>query len=408
MTKDPASAAALTIAFTEHILPKTASSYQTGIDSYVFFCAVRDVQPWPVDVIWFCAWLLKLARAIKHTSLKMYMAGVRHASELEGLRWQLDGDTRVRSTLRWVRRRYPTSTVRNKIAISTSVLQIILPRLKGWPQVERLSFDDLLFAVASVIATSAFLRGGEFLFDKGSDRPLLRQSHMDVRPVGSSRAVVVHVVQPKTAWWLMEILVPCFRNGANPDFCPVRLWEGYQSRLGSKASASAPAFMHHSGAPLSKAWMMRRTSALLTAAGIRCVDGDGEGVLMAASSWRAGGVRSAIDAGVPESRIMALGRWKSLAWMHYLIHSPLDFQSAAADMWSVQTPLELRSGCLRVGECDTGACFVAEDKMNEVVIDEVKAVVATKAHTSPPLSESSPLIASRLSRVRKRPRRFLS
>ena len=407
MSIDPAAAAQLASAFTGHILPKTSSTYQTSSDMYVEFCEVRKVPPWPVDAIWFCAWIQKKARSIRHTSLKMYMAGVRHASELEGFPWQLDGDARVRSVLRWVRRRYPAPEKRNKIAISTSVLRIVLPQLRGWPNARQMAFDDLLFATASVIATSAFLRGGEFLFSKDSDRPLLRQSHLQTRAVAASTAVVVHVVQPKTAWWLDEVLVPCFENSADSDFCPVRLWRAYRSRLGAKAVAAAPAFMHFSGAPLSKAWMLKRTSSALAAAHIRCVDGDGEDVMLAASSWRAGGVRSAIDAGVPESRIMALGRWKSSAWMHYLIHTGIDFQSAAAGMWAVQAPLSLRSGCLRVGECDTGACFVSELKEQESVVASVNAEVAAKvaASSSPPTAV--PVVASRLSRARKRPSRFL-
>jgi hypothetical protein len=82
--------------------------------------------------------------------------------------------------------------------------------------------------------------------------------------------------------------------------------------------------------------------------------------------------------------------------MHYLIHSPLDFQGAAAMMWAVQAPLELRSGCLRVGGCDTGASFVSE------ISDQDKVVLALVAST---VVASAP--SSRPARVLKRPSRFL-
>ena len=183
MTKDPASALMLGVVLRGHILPKTVSSYQTGIDGFLEFCEERDVSPWPVDPIWFAAWVLQLGRCIAHTSIKMYMAGVRHGQELEGFSWELTGNATVRAVLRWVRRRYPTKTVANKIAISTSVLRLMLPHLPGWPDLAIMSHDDAVFATASVHGTSAFLRGGEFLFEKGSDRPLLRMSNMQVRPV---------------------------------------------------------------------------------------------------------------------------------------------------------------------------------------------------------------------------------
>jgi hypothetical protein len=373
MTMDPASANLLGMVLREHILPKTSSSYMTGINSFLNFCRERGVSPWPVDPIWFAAWMLKLGRSIAHTSLKMYMAGVRHGQELEGFDWELSDNATVRSVLRWMRRRYPTRKMANKIAISTSVLKQILPHLPGWPNLAVMRHDDAVFATASVLATSAFLRGGEFLFEKGSDRPLLRRSNMDIRPVAGSTAVVIHVVQPKTSWWLDEVLIPCFANSAMVDFCPVALWRNYLALFASPLLPSSPAFVMQSGAPLSKVFMLSRTAELLATAGIRCLDGSGEVVRLVASSWRAGGVRSALDAGVPESRIMALGRWKTSAWMHYLIHSPLDFQGAAAKMWAVQAPLELRSGCLRVGGCDTGASFVSEINHQDRVMLDVMA-----------------------------------
>ena len=53
-----------------------------------------------------------------------------------------------------------------------------------------------------------------------------------------------------------------------------------------------------------------------------------------AASWRAGGVQTAAQAGLSESMIMFLGRWTSCAWRHYLIHTPVDIQSAAQLMWA--------------------------------------------------------------------------
>lgn len=50
----------------------------------------------------------------------------------------------------------------------------------------------------------------------------------------------------------------------------------------------------------------------------------------------AGGVRSAIDAGIPETIIMEFGRWKSIAWRHYLVHSCVDLRGRTA--FHVPTP----------------------------------------------------------------------
>jgi hypothetical protein len=68
-------------------------------------------------------------------------------------------------------------------------------------------------------------------------------------------------------------------------------------------------------------------------AGIMAVDATGRATPVLAASWRAGGVRSAMDAGLSDSMIMELGRWCSVAWRHYLLRTPLDFGTASRRMW---------------------------------------------------------------------------
>jgi hypothetical protein len=67
--------------------------------------------------------------------------------------------------------------------------------------------------------------------------------------------------------------------------------------------------------------------------GMTMVDGSGKPVDLRSASWRSGGVQSAYDADIPETLIMALGRWKSDAWRHYLVLSPFNFRGASLKMW---------------------------------------------------------------------------
>ena len=52
-----------------------------------------------------------------------------------------------------------------------------------------------------------------------------------------------------------------------------------------------------------------------------------------AASWRAGAVRSALDAKVPSPTIMALGRWKSYAWFGYARFTEAERDVAMASIW---------------------------------------------------------------------------
>ena len=61
----------------------------------------------------------------------------------------------------------------------------------------------MIFAVASVLGVSGFLRGGEFLASTSSDRPVLMRTDVEVRYVGNSLAVIVCLRQPKARWWVL-------------------------------------------------------------------------------------------------------------------------------------------------------------------------------------------------------------
>ena len=68
-------------------------------------------------------------------------------------------------------------------------------------------------------------------------------------------------------------------------------------------------------------------------------------------------MRSAIDAGVPVPFIQASGRWKSAAWIAYLVESSFDLQGAAQRSWALPP---LRKGTV-VEKCDPAV--VHEDDM---------------------------------------------
>ena len=80
--------------------------------------------------------------------------------------------------------------------------------------------------------------------------------------------------------------------------------------------------------------MLSRMTSLLDKAGTRLVDELGQKLVLKLSSWRAGGVRSALDAGIPASLIKAMGRWRSEAWQCYASHVLADMRNAARAMWS--------------------------------------------------------------------------
>lgn len=352
----PAVAARVAEAMVGHIVPSVARSYASVVRNYEGFCDDYAVDPYPVDELWLCAWLLRLSTSVRHTSMRMYLAGVHFAHVNNGHRWELQGSEMVRRTLRYIKRVCPVEDEYLKVPVSLGLLKRVLPLLSGWPSPDAMSHDDRLFVVASLVGVGCFLRGGEFLASPGSDRPILPMANFREVVVDEETVLVVRVPQPKTAWWLSTTDVPCFApaDAALATFSPLLWWRAY-TRLSpfvrsAAFSPSCAAFHDACGVPLSRTVMVSRTTCLMRQAGIAFVDSMGRKLVVRSASWRAGGVRSAKDAGVAEAEIRALGRWKSSAWVAYLLHTCLDLQGAARSMWRASVVRDDSVRGLRVGE----------------------------------------------------------
>jgi hypothetical protein len=337
---DPALAAILDTALTEHLCTGTRGAYDSATSAYVEFLHVRgNPHPFPVNRSWLAAFMVYKIHFIGVESLKAYLSGIRHAHELTGARWLLEGDPIIHKVWRFLKKKHGTSPGVAKFPMTLSMILACATYLPGWPQLERMSHNDRTWLTASVIGTLGFLRGGEFMVSPKPSRPLLRSCDVFHAAFAGKSAVVVKVRRPKGTWWERSMDVRCFSPSSAHDLDPVTLLATLRRLAPAGAEfPEGPAFFTGDGKALSKVWMLARTSALLVAAGILLFDSLGRAVFLRASSWRCGGVESAKAAGISDSLIMTMGRWSSNAWLAYSsIASPLDFQGATAQMWAAAT-----------------------------------------------------------------------
>ena len=220
--------------------------------------------------------------------------------------------------------------------ITLGILHNCLPMLPGWPN--NMSHDDTLFATASIIAVTCFLRGGEFLSHKQSDRPTLLCGNFRTMEVQGTTTLIVTIPQTKTRWWETSVDIPAFGAPSGP-FNPATMWQHYISqsqhmRTKPNTNANKSAFHFANGQALTRDYMVQRTLTMLAQANIRPVDSRGNACNVVMASWRAGAVRSAWDAKIGRTTIMELGRWRSDAWQHYLLLSSLDLRLAGNMMWA--------------------------------------------------------------------------
>jgi hypothetical protein len=319
------------------------ASHYSAMRHYRTFCDVRRLRAFPTDEVLCIGWIARLLTTVKPTSLKSFLAALHREQTTLGYDWDLKGNERVARVLRYYKRKYPEKRKAKKVGVTLAILKNILPLLPNWPCVQTMAFEDVVFACASMVACTGFLRGGEFLFRPGQARPLLL--HRDLVLINSPRGetLVMSVPQIKTEWWIEKTIVPIFAlandDGQESEFSPVRLWKAVTEmspclRRGGAALKSLPAFHNNDGTPLRRDIMVNRTRQLMEAAEYILQDENGDVLSVWSSSWRAGAVRSAVDAETPEAMIQICGRWKTDAWKSYFRQHSGDLQRAVEKMWA--------------------------------------------------------------------------
>ncbi len=148
----------------ESINVGTLGGYKSACKSYFNWCEVRAITPWPVDEILLAAFCVHMGTSLTVASIRGYACAIKFIQlQLSPYEWTCDSSVVVRQALRWLKKRYGEAGKAAKYPITLAVLRAILPLLPGWPVAADMSHDDRLFTCASLIGTSAFLRGGEFL-----------------------------------------------------------------------------------------------------------------------------------------------------------------------------------------------------------------------------------------------------
>jgi hypothetical protein len=320
------------------------------------------MEYFPADPVVISTFFIHISTSVSVSSLGHYGAAIQYFQGLQSdVPWDCTGDDKIRRTMRFLKRKYPRKGKALKLSVSCDTVARMVQHIPGYPHWLEMAHNDRVFVAASMLGVCGFLRGGEFLTYPGSGRPLLRQR--DVVVDAAQGSVTVRIAQPKNMWWVKSADVVCFNPPPGTLRCDLvtaislyRVISAYQGV--PVLTDDGPAFVMADGRALSREFMIARTNELLLAARIQVVNQEGAAAPVRAASWRAGGVRSALDACVPVPIIMALGRWRSIAWENYLMQSVDDLKRAQLAMWG---PPKAVATTLRVGDLVPIDVFVGAD-----------------------------------------------
>ena len=256
-----------------------------------------------------CYFVVSLARqGLAPTSIKTYLAAVRHAQITRGLpemrqaalpRLQL-----VQAGIRWERAHHgPPQTPRLPITAD------ILRRLRAVWMAPPARDDDCMMWAAAAACFFGFFRAGELTVPTATafDAAVhLAWGDVAVDEADPPAMVRVFLKRSKTDQFGRGVEV--FLGATGDDICPVAAIRAYANRRGAIAG---PFFRCVDGSPLTKARFVDGVRRALTLAGIPSVGYFGH-------SFRIGAATAAARAGVQDSVIQALGRWSSPAFLRYI------------------------------------------------------------------------------------------
>ncbi|KAL5477312.1 hypothetical protein EMCRGX_G024096 [Ephydatia muelleri] len=278
---------------------------------YLTFCSEDHVQPLPTNEETLCkfvAWLF--VQGLSHQTMKSYLSAVRHlqitsgvgdpfASEMPKLQYVLKGARIERSRI--------TPGARHIRLPITPDIMLKIKEVLNWNSAE---FDNIMLWAAACACYFGFLRSGEITVPALS--AYCPESHLGIKDVSvdqPGRPEIIHLTlkASKTDPFRKGVVISLGRTGK--ALCPVVALLTYLAVR--KGHDTGPLFQLKDGRPLTKPAFVDRIKETLTKAGI-------DRSSYAGHSFRIGAATSAAAAGVEDSMIQTLGRWKSSAYLVYV------------------------------------------------------------------------------------------
>ena len=308
--------------------PSSRSKIHTAMRNYLKYCDLLGHQPHlqpggltAHDLALYMTWM---ARTLAPGTLSGYLSmGLRHLVEANGQRWT--PPTEHYSTnllLRGIKRTLGVQQPNRKHAITLPLLRTIHTQLDtNHPNAQ-------MFWAACLFLFFTFLRKAHVAAKGSAPTPqtVLRQ---DIRLTPDDRFLLT-VRHTKTIQFRQRTLkwiLPKLADGADPC-CPTTQLAAYLLRTRGVLEPDAPLFQSQASdgkyLPLKYASFIALFKEQITLAGL-------DPSQYAGHSFRRGGATFAMDAGIPDSTIMAMGDWTSDAWRAY-VSATQRLRFSAADL----------------------------------------------------------------------------
>jgi hypothetical protein len=234
-------------------------------------------------------------------------------------------DPIIDRVLRGGKRLYDQTSKRERLPLTQDILIRIINQLNK----KHMGFDEINIYASLCLGFAAFLRSGEFTWEKWNplQSPRLRLSRKHI--TFSKDSITIHLPSSKTDPFATGVDIHLSKSPI-PSICPVRALKHLFKHF--PAPPDAPLFSRSLEQPFSRTHFVNHIKSLLLQAGMDPSKYSGH-------SLRKGAAVSAKAAGISRDEIKLLGRWKSDAVDTYI--NELSKPDHKAKMLQLQSQLYL-------------------------------------------------------------------
>ena len=288
----------------------TRGTYRSAVNSLMEFCVRHGLRgELPVSTDTLCLWMADAAqRHIRFSSIRVYLHGIATSHVELGHANPIIDKPVIWRLLKGIKRTQGAGVTAQRLPMTTALLTKLEPHQK------LLTLEGLCIRAAMCAGTCGLLRSGEFAHRNRHSAPPLRRhlsfhkSDDSLVPEDSWRSATymkLRVTKSKTDPFRVGTDVVVSNDKAIAAMCD------YLQRRG-RVEADDYLFTLDRRNCLTVTQLVHQTQALLNAASVI------NARLYKGHSFRKGGATSLHEAGMPDSLIRTMGRWKSFAFATYV------------------------------------------------------------------------------------------
>ena len=285
------------------IAPATAHTYRAGTTAYTNFCNRFNFALLPASEDQLILFVADLAQTKAYSTIKVYLAAVRHLHIIHNFGNPLEGKLKLDLTLKGTRRDKPRA-VNSRLPITPLILRRVKNVLDGEE-----SYSSITLWAVMCTAFFGFMRSGEFTVKSKSEyNPAKRLSLSDVAMDNHEAPTLIKLTLRYSKTDQFGLGADIFLSRNDTPICPVQAMVKY---LKARGSSEGVLFIDERKSPLTKQRLSQDLNCTLMKAKI-------DPSHYKTHSFRIGAATTAAACGIPDSTIKMLGRWSSNAFQVYL------------------------------------------------------------------------------------------